>query len=164
MRIEWNEDAANVSDGESTDDYDDDNNDDDNDEADEREGRLGAAVEELSQVDDEELDDNNDFSVELSESDTDTTEEITENNVSHSKSYKEVGDNLDKNIRPSFQRISHQTKSLHYFHTLAVKDRIDFSDLAESVPHNIRMSLTTLLPGPADLTNLLDELQVIVTR
>ena len=96
--------------------------------------------------------------------DTTHSEEITEINGSQSKSYKEVGDNLDKNIRPSFQRLSHQTKSIHYFYTLAVKDRIDFSDLSESVPHSIRISLTTLLPGPADLTNLLDELQVIVTR
>ena len=78
--------------------------------------------------------------------------------------FKEVGDNLDKNIRPSFQRISHQTKSVHYFHTLAVRDRIDFSDLSESVPHGIKISLTTLLPSPADLANLFDELQVIVTR
>ena len=109
------------------------------------------------------VDDNN---VDLSESDMDTTdsEEIIENNGSRSKSYKEVGDNLDKNIRPSFRRISHQTKSIHYFHTIAVKDHIDFSDLSDSVPHNIRISLTTLLSGSADLTNLLDEFQVIVTR
>ena len=168
MKIEWDEDTANVSDSESTDEDDDENNDDDdvNDGDDEREGEPCTAVQNLSLIDDEEpdlLDDNNDFSVDISESDQDVTdsEEIT---GSQSKSYKDVGDNLDKNIRPSFQRIHHQTKSVHYFHTFAVKDRIDFSDLSESVPHNVKISLKNLLPGPADLTSLLDELQVIVAR
>ena len=162
VTVEWDEDAADVSDGESSD--DDDDNDIDDNEADERDDELGAAVEQSMADDEEEPDDNNDFTVDIiSDSDTSTedSEEISQNN---GKSFKEVGDNLDKNIRPSFQRISHQTKSVHYFHTLAVRDRIDFSDLSESVPHGIKISLTTLLPSPADLANLFDELQVIVTR
>ena len=81
-----------------------------------------------------------------------------------STGYKILGDNIDKNIRVSFQRIDHQTKSVHYFHTFAVKDQIDFSTLSESSPHDIKVNLTTLLPGSMDLATLLNKLQVIVSR
>ena len=55
MRAEWDEDAADVSDGESSE--DDNDNDTDDNEADEREDEPGG-VAELSLADDEELDDN----------------------------------------------------------------------------------------------------------
>ena len=93
-----------------------------------------------------------------------TDSEIVENGVLQCIGYKIVGDNIDKNIRASFQRIDHQIKSIHYFHTFAAKDRIDFSNLSELVPHNIRVNLTTLLPGSTDLATFLNELQVIVSR
>ena len=32
-----------------------------------------------------------------------------------------VGDNIDKNVRPSFQRQNHQTESWHCFHSYAVQ-------------------------------------------
>ena len=78
--------------------------------------------------------------------------------------YKIVGDNIDKNIRPSFQRVSHQTKSLHYFHSFAAMDRINFSNLSNVVPHNIKVNFETLLPGKTDLTALLNELKILVSR
>lgn len=78
--------------------------------------------------------------------------------------YKIVGDNIDKNIRPSFQRVNHQTKSLHYFHSFAAMDRIDFSNLSNVVPHNIKINFDTLLPGKTDLTALLNELKILVSR
>ena len=37
--------------------------------------------------------------------------------------FKVVGDNLGKNIHPSFSRLNTKTKSLHYFHYYAVLDR-----------------------------------------
>ena len=39
--------------------------------------------------------------------------------------FKIVGDNVDKDIRPSFQRIDYRTRSLHYFHAYAMLDRVD---------------------------------------
>ena len=75
-----------------------------------------------------------------------------------------IGDNIDKNIRASFQRLDHQTKSLHYFHSFAVKDRIDFSTLSDVTPHYVKIDPATLLPGPEDLTALLKEFQIIVSR
>ncbi len=41
--------------------------------------------------------------------------------------FKIVGDNIDKTIRPREMRSDHQTRSLHYFHSYAVRDRIDIS-------------------------------------
>lgn len=38
------------------------------------------------------------------------------------RGFKLVGDNLDKNIRPSFQRFNNRTDSLHYFHHYALLD------------------------------------------
>jgi len=38
--------------------------------------------------------------------------------------FKIVGDNIDKNLRRSYQRCDRQTVSLHYFHSCAVGDRI----------------------------------------
>ena len=40
--------------------------------------------------------------------------------------YKIVGDNIDKNIQRTHQRIDRTTRSLHYFYMCAVKDRVDF--------------------------------------
>ena len=45
-----------------------------------------------------------------------------------------VGDNIDKNFRPSYQRQDQQTKSLHYFHAYAVKNRVDVSSLSDARP------------------------------
>ena len=43
-------------------------------------------------------------------------------------SYKLVGDNIDKNVRPRFMRIKqHRSQSLHFFHSFAVLDRINTS-------------------------------------
>ena len=36
--------------------------------------------------------------------------------------FKIVGDNIDKNFRPSYQRMNSQTISLHFFHSFAVLD------------------------------------------
>ena len=44
------------------------------------------------------------------------------------------GDNVDKNIHQSFQRVDCKTQSLHYFNAYAVLDRIDFSGLSDEVP------------------------------
>ena len=43
--------------------------------------------------------------------------------------FKVVGDNIDKTIRPSFERIDHHSISLHYYHSYAVLNRVDLSGL-----------------------------------
>lgn len=41
--------------------------------------------------------------------------------------YKVVFDNIDKNVQPRHERVDSKTKSLHYVHGYAKKDRIDYS-------------------------------------
>lgn len=45
--------------------------------------------------------------------------------------YVIVGDNIDKNIRPRFQRENKGTQSLHYFHSYALKNQIDVSKFTD---------------------------------
>lgn len=44
---------------------------------------------------------------------------------------KLCGDNADWNVTPSFIRTDCQTQSVHYFHSYAVRDRIDLSSLSD---------------------------------
>ena len=46
--------------------------------------------------------------------------------------FKLVGDNLDKNVRPCDMRIDYQTQALHYFHMYAVRDRINLAEFADN--------------------------------
>lgn len=51
--------------------------------------------------------------------------------------FRLIGDNFDYNVIPSLQRLTHQTQSLHDFHSCAVKDRVNFSaasDVSRSQP------------------------------
>ena len=95
------------------------------------------------------------------------TTEVTDTEstvVSTWTGFKLVGDNIDKNLRPSFQRLNKQTISLHYFHTYAVADRIDFSTLSDVVPENITIDPSTFLPNHADLEALHQEFQILIIR
>lgn len=79
--------------------------------------------------------------------------------------FKIVGDNIDKNIRPSYQRIDRQTQSLHYFHSFAVHDRIDlstYSDQAPTIPPSIDPS--TITPTASDLASFRRECEILVSR
>ena len=69
------------------------------------------------------------------------------------KGYKLVGDNLDKNVRPSFQRYDKKTNSLHYFHYYAVLDHINLFSLSESV-QSTQLDLTQLLVKQDDIHQL----------
>lgn len=98
------------------------------------------------------------FSPVISTSGTSTSEDEddrqeTKQATTHSlPSYKLVGDNIDKVVKPRHMRIDHQSRSLHYFHTYAVKDRIDFSHL-EDKPALLNLDsidVTALLPTPGD--------------
>lgn len=64
--------------------------------------------------------------------------------------YKIVGDNIDKNIRPRYQTMERQTKSVHYFHSYAVMDRVPslyLSDAPPALPTNKRVDLDRIMPS-----------------
>ena len=67
--------------------------------------------------------------------------------------YKLVGDNVDKNVHPSFQRGESATRSLHYFHTYAVFDRINLSGVSDN-PSSKPIQLQKLLPSLSDISCL----------
>lgn len=100
------------------------------------------------------------------------TSETTDDSVSTGRSssqrttYKLVGDNIDKNIRPREMRSDYQTRSLHYFHTYAVCDRVDMSNFSEEVPLVTMNSiaLQDLLPTSSDECMMRDNFVVLVGR
>ena len=80
--------------------------------------------------------------------------------------FKVVGDNIDKNIQPQDMRLDNQTKSLHYFHVYAVRDRIDLSDYDDTLPSPDISSICIdqLLPSDDDNTNLRANYSILIAR
>lgn len=82
--------------------------------------------------------------------------------------YKLVGDNIDKNICPSSRdlRSDHQTKSLHYFHVYAIRDRVDLTDLPDKpqLPDPDDTKLESLLPTEDDYTALKRNFAILAAR
>ena len=79
--------------------------------------------------------------------------------------FKIVGDNIDKNVRPSYQRLDHQTQSLHHFHSFAVRDRINltaYSDHDPALPPTIDPA--TITHTDSDLANFQRECEILVSR
>jgi len=48
--------------------------------------------------------------------------------------FKLVFDDIDKNVKPRFQRNEIKSQSLHYVHAYAVKDRINMASLSDLPP------------------------------
>ena len=63
-------------------------------------------------------------------------------------SFKVVGDNLDKSLRPRHETMEHHSKSLHFFHMFAVKDRCNTFGLADNpaLCDTSNCDVTTVLP------------------
>ena len=92
------------------------------------------------------------------------TLEVQEQHNHEWSGFRIVGDNVDKNIRPSFQRCDRQTKSLHYFHSFAVKDRVDFQTLSDATPINPPIDSSKLLPSSEDIAMFKSDAEVLVAR
>lgn len=58
------------------------------------------------------------------------------NDCSEWSGFKIVGDNIDVNFRRTFQRIDYSTMSHHFFHSFAVKDRVDLGSLSAPIRRN----------------------------
>jgi len=78
--------------------------------------------------------------------------------------FKITIDNIDKNFRPTFQRVHHQTKSLHCVHMYAAKDRLDLSGFSNSTPQNVIIIPGDILPSDSDLCSLKEHFKVLVAR
>lgn len=84
------------------------------------------------------------------------------------KTYKIVGDNIDKNIKPSAcdMRSDHQTKSLHYYHAYAVRDQIDLTNFEDSPsqPKCEDIDVEGLLPSAQDDQDIRANFGFLVAR
>ena len=80
--------------------------------------------------------------------------------------YRIVGDNIDKNVKPRNMTSEHQIRSLHYFHSYAVRDRIDLSSYSSKppVPDLGEMKFECLLPSADDAAVLEDNLAILMGR
>ena len=80
--------------------------------------------------------------------------------------YKLVGDNIDKNIRPRDVRINSQTVSLHYYHSYALRDRIDLTSLEDSpsLPDMEGIRLENFLPTLQDEETIKGNFQHLIAR
>ena len=78
--------------------------------------------------------------------------------------FKIVGDNIDKNVRPSNQRVDHQTRSYHYFHSFAVLDRIDLSISSNRAPNTFNLTIDDFLINSHDIMQLERDFEVLLSR
>ena len=78
--------------------------------------------------------------------------------------YKIVGDNVDKNVTPRFQRYEKRSQSLHYFHAYASRDRINMACLSNEQPATTLPDANCLLPLTEDISSLKEELSVLLSR
>ena len=104
----------------------------------------------------------------MSSSSSDDTASESEPPILNSQflTYKLIGDNIDKCVRPRHVRSDSQARSLHYFHTYAVRDRINVSHLDDqhSVPLLSDIDVTSVLPTTEDEKALKDLYCIHVAR
>ena len=78
--------------------------------------------------------------------------------------FKIVGDNIDRNVRPSYQRVYQQTQSLHHFHAMAVQDRVDLSVSSTSTIPTQPVDPDSLLLTSEDVCHLKEDFRVLLSR
>ncbi len=83
-------------------------------------------------------------------------------------SFKIVGDNVDKNVRPRYIRSDERVKSLHYYHCFAVLDRIDvghlMGEMSPSCLPSHAFRAKTLLPNASDDAALVNNIKILFSR
>ena len=79
---------------------------------------------------------------------------------------KIVGDNIDKDVKPRNMRSDYQTRSLHYFHAYAVRDRLnlDNCDDCASAPNPSTIDLELLLPSKEDEMQIRSNMGILIAR
>ena len=82
--------------------------------------------------------------------------------------YKIVGDNVDKNVAPRYIRTDSKVKSLHYYHSYAVQDRINIDSLSDVQPLSCIPSpeavAKSLLPSSNDDALLVQNIKILFSR
>ena len=74
-----------------------------------------------------------------------------------------VGDNIDKNFRPSHQRSDRQMRSVHIFHSCAVKNRVDVSSMSDK-PAPAVLSDPLFSLNDKDVVEVLKDFKILIYR
>lgn len=100
------------------------------------------------------------------ETDIDTNQSTIAKLTVKIPTFKIVGDNIDKSIRPREETSDNHLQSLHYFHSYAVLDRCDMSALEDdpSAFHANIADVSCVLPTDDDNATLRHNLTIIVAR
>ena len=77
--------------------------------------------------------------------------------------YVMVMDNVDMNVRRSFQRCDRTTASYHFCHVYGLLNRIDSSSLSDGPPSG-NLSSDMILPNSSDLKRIMEDFAVLVSR
>ena len=85
-------------------------------------------------------------------------------NVETCFDHKFVIDNINKNIKPSFERNKHKGLSLHYVHGYAVKSGVSRFGLSNHPPSDCTPDPTVMLPSSSDITALKDECIILAAQ
>ncbi|XP_064385649.1 uncharacterized protein LOC135334421 isoform X3 [Halichondria panicea] len=78
--------------------------------------------------------------------------------------FKFVGDNLDKRVKPRYQRADMRGHEGHYFHGFAVRDRIDMCRFSEEKPSRVEPQASELLASSDDVSAYKTELEILISR
>lgn len=82
--------------------------------------------------------------------------------ISLNAGYKIVFDNIDKNVKPRHMRSDNQTKSLHYVHSYAVRDRVNYSCISDEPRTEI--NAFDILPTEEDYQSLKADFSNLISR
>ena len=81
--------------------------------------------------------------------------------------FKIVGDNIDKKVKPRHMREDRQAQMLNNFHLYAVRDRVDTSNLPEELP-SLRafegLTIHDILPSSDDHDKMLENYVTLFAR
>lgn len=80
------------------------------------------------------------------------------------KLHKFVIDNVDKNVKLSFQRDKIQGHSYHCVHGYCVQDRVETSMLSDREPQFRKADPMVMVPSQTDIDNVKDEMVTFVKR
>ena len=80
--------------------------------------------------------------------------------------FRIVGDNIDKTVKPRNMRLDNQARSLHYFNSYAVKDRVNLLHLSPActIVNSKDINIEKLLPTQEDIQNIKDNICILVSR
>ncbi len=82
------------------------------------------------------------------------------------KPWKLVGDNLDVTVKVRDMRMDNPNQMHHFFHLIAIQDRVDTSHLDNSAPKaDVRsLRVADFVPSDTDLRQLKGDLIILVSR